>query len=76
MNVIDESYGSLLNLGKFFKKWIILGFENRLSTKNSPIDLKFYHIANFDIGFQKNNIRSRNSKIDYFNPTILKRTRT
>ena len=37
-----------------------------LSKRKCPIGLKFYQITNFDMGFQKNNIRGRNKKVDFF----------
>ena len=45
-----------------------------LSTRKCPIDLKLYQITNFEMDFQRNYIRSRNSKVDFLNRTILRRT--
>ena len=36
-----------------------------LSTRKCPIELKLYDVTNFDMGFRKNNITSRNTNVDF-----------
>ena len=37
------------------------------------LGLKLYQVLNFDISFQKNNIRSRNKNVDFYHWVIFRR---
>ena len=44
------------------------------SVRKCPNFLKFWLITNFDMGFQKNDIRSQSEKVDFFERSVFSRT--
>ena len=46
------------------------------SVRKCPNFLKLWLITNFDMGFQKNDIRSQSEKVDFFERSVFSRTAT
>ena len=46
------------------------------SVRKCPNFLKLWLITNFDMGFQKNDIRSQSEKVDFFERSVFRRTDT
>jgi hypothetical protein len=46
------------------------------SARECPNFLKIWQLTNFDMGFQKINIRSRNKIVDFFERSVFSRTAT
>ena len=46
------------------------------SVRKCPDFLKLWLITNFDMGFQKNDIRSQSEKVDFFERSVFRRCDT